>query len=422
MKRCKWWTPLSPNQSQFATKSDPGQVLAVSGRRAVCTPYPTDLEANDREGQESRENVMATEREIVVITGSSGLIGSAVANRLHLQYHVIGFDRPGAPHPPAHIECIDFDVASDDSVRDGLAQVRQRHGARIASVIHLAAYYDFSGDPSDKYESITVRGTERLIRELRRSFQVEQFVFSSTMLVHAPGEPGQKITEGSPIEPTWAYPQSKVWAEKLIEAERDDIPVVFLRIAGVYDDGCHSIPLANQIKRVYEETFTSHFYPADPNRGQSFVHLDDLVEMFPLLLKRRTKLPPVTPLLIGEPETVSYGELQDGFGRLLHGQKWTTYRVPKLVAKAGAWVQDRLPFAPDPFIKPWMIDRAADHYDLDISRARSLLGWTPRHSLRAELPVMIEALKRDPARGYRTNKLEPPKELAPRPEAAGGHA
>jgi nucleoside-diphosphate-sugar epimerase len=242
------------------------------------------------------------------------------------------------------------------------------------------------------------------------------------MLVHAPGEPGQKITEDSPIEPTWAYPQSKVWAEKLIEAERDNIPVVFLRIAGVYDDGCHSIPLANQIKRVYEETFTSHFYPADPNRGQSFVHLDDLVEVFPLLLKRRTKLPPVTPLLIGEPETVSYGELQDGFGRLLHGQKWTTYRVPKLVAKAGAWVQDRLPFAPDPFIKPWMIDRAADHYDLDITRARTLLGWAPRHSLRAALPVMVEALKRDPARWYRANKLEPPKELAPRPEPAEGHA
>ena len=35
---------------------------------------------------------------------------------------------------------------------------------------------------------------------------------------------------------------------------------------------------------------------------------------------------------------------------------------------------------------------------------------------------MIEALKRDPARWYRTNKLEPPKELAPRPEPAEGHA
>jgi len=69
-----------------------------------------------------------------------------------------------------------------------------------------------------------------------------------------------------------------------------------------------------------------------------------------------------------------------------------------------------------------MIDRAADHYDLDITRARNLLGWAPRHSLRSGLPVMVEALLRDPRRWYRTNKLEPPKELAPSPDAAGGHA
>src|SRR5688572_3381386 len=107
---------------------------------------------------------MADERETVVITGSSGLIGAAAAHRLDRAYDVVGFDRPGEPHPPAHIECIDLDVTSDESVREGLRHVRQRHGDRIASVIHLAAYYDFRGGPSDQYEAITVRGTERLLR------------------------------------------------------------------------------------------------------------------------------------------------------------------------------------------------------------------------------------------------------------------
>lgn len=365
---------------------------------------------------------MAAGRETVLITGSSGLIGAAVADRLHPAYDVVGLDRPGAPHPPAHIECIDFDVTSDESVREGLRQVRERHGDRIASVIHLAAYYDFSGAPSEKYQSITVRGTERMLRELRRGFTVGQFVFSSTMLVHAPCEPGEKITEDSPIEPTWPYPQSKVWAEKLIRAERDDIPAVMLRISGVYDDRCHSIPLANQMKRIYERSFTSRFYPADPARGQAFVHLEDLVEVFPALIKRREELPPEAAFLIGEPETVGYGELQKAFGRLIHGEEWPTYRVPKLVAKVGAWVQDTLPFGPDPFIKPWMIDRAADHYELDITRARTMLRWAPRLNLRGTLPVMVEGLKRDPVRWYRTNKLEPPPELAARPEPAGGRA
>lgn len=52
----------------------------------------------------------------------------------------------------------------DESVQEALQRVRTGYGGRIASVIHLAAYYDFSGEPSDKYEQITVRGTERLLR------------------------------------------------------------------------------------------------------------------------------------------------------------------------------------------------------------------------------------------------------------------
>jgi nucleoside-diphosphate-sugar epimerase len=364
---------------------------------------------------------MADEREIVVITGSSGLIGAATAERLRERCHVIGFDQPGAPYPPANIECVDLDVTSDESVRNGLRHVRERHGSRIASVIHLAAYYDFSGAPSEKYETVTVRGTERLLRELR-GFTVGQFVFSSTMLAHAPCEPGQKIDEDWPLDPKWAYPESKVRTEEIIRAERGGIPTAVLRIAGVYDDRCHSIPLAHQMQRIYERTLTSHFYPAGLNRGQAFIHLDDLVEVFSRLVGRRTSLPPETVLLIGEPETLSYGELQRTFGRLIHGTEWATYRIPAALAKVGAWVQDHLPFGPEPFIKPWMIDRAGDHYELDIARARSLLGWEPRLSLRATLPVMVEELKRDPVAWYRANKLEPPEWLAAKPAAAGGHA
>jgi nucleoside-diphosphate-sugar epimerase len=68
--------------------------------------------------------------------------------------------------------------------------VRDHHGGQIASIIHLAAYYDFLGAPSPKYDEITVGGTARLLRMLRElDFHVEQFVFSSTMLVHRPAEP-----------------------------------------------------------------------------------------------------------------------------------------------------------------------------------------------------------------------------------------
>jgi UDP-glucose 4-epimerase len=112
------------------------------------------------------------EKQIILVTGSSGLIGSAVCNRFAQKFRVVGFDREGFPHPPPSVECVCVDLTSDQSVRHGLERVRVGYGEQIASVIHLAAYYDFSGEPSDKYEKITVQGTERLLRYLE-GFQVE---------------------------------------------------------------------------------------------------------------------------------------------------------------------------------------------------------------------------------------------------------
>ena len=78
-----------------------------------------------------------------------------------------------------------MDLISDYSVEAAFARVSYAYGDRLASVVHLAAYSDFSGEPSSLYDEITVRGTGRLLRALQ-TFHVEQFIFSSTMLVHAP--------------------------------------------------------------------------------------------------------------------------------------------------------------------------------------------------------------------------------------------
>lgn len=94
-------------------------------------------------------------------------------------------------------------------------------------------------------------------------------------------------------------------------------------------------------------------------------------------------------------------------------------RERQSVAALGAWAQEKLePVVPDaidqgekPFIKPFMVRLADDHYALDISRAERLLGWRPRHRLKDELPRMIAALKRDPLGWYKKNGLRPPAEL-----------
>jgi nucleoside-diphosphate-sugar epimerase len=342
-------------------------------------------------------------RKNILITGSSGLIGHAVARRLSREYNVIGFDHEG---PPEQIDTDDIfvNLESDESVQNAFHLLRSRHGDQIESVIHLAAFYDFSGKPSSKYDTVTVEGTGRMLRELER-FHCRQFLFSSTMLVYAPCQPGQKIDENWPLQPKWAYPISKVKTEKLIHEQRHDIQTVILRIAGVYDDFCHSIPIAHQIQRIYERQLLSHVFPGDLSHGQSFVHLDDLVDCIANAIERRPQLPPETTLLIGEPVTFSYGRLQNALGRLIYGTEWFTQPMPKALAKAGSWVQNELPLPEEPFIKPWMIDIADDHYELDVSLARDMIGFTPKRNLLDTLPLMTEALKADLARFYALNKL-----------------
>jgi nucleoside-diphosphate-sugar epimerase len=202
---------------------------------------------------------MNKENGIVIVTGSNGRIGDAVMKRFAGRFSdVVGFDRKAPNPPPPGCTYVAVEITSDESVREGLRMIRKHHGTRVVSVVHLAAYYDFFGEPSDKYDRITVEGTKRLLSELQaQQFNVEQFIFSSTMLVHRPAEPGQFINEDWAIDPTWAYPESKVRTEQLIRETRGNIPAVILRISGVYDDFCHSIPLANQMQRIYERRFTS---------------------------------------------------------------------------------------------------------------------------------------------------------------------
>lgn len=350
--------------------------------------------------------------DVVVVTGSSGLIGRAVCHRLAGDFRVVGFDRPGEPHPPAEADNVPLDLTDDQMMRHALEHVRCVYGERIASVVHLAAYYNFSGEPSPLYEQVTVGGTERLLGGLRSGgFQVGQFAFSSTMLVHAPTTPGRPIDEDSPLAGKWDYPASKIETERLIREQRGAIPAVMLRIAGVYDDTCHSIPLAHQLRRIYERTVTSRVFPGDLSHGQAFVHLEDVVEAIRLTVLRRAALPAETALLIGEPQTLSYDTLQREFAGLIHDETWETRTIPKELAKAGAWVQDKaaaLPLIDEPFIKPWMIDLADDHYELDISRAARLLGWRPGRSLRATMPAMVAALRADPAGWYEEHGLGAP--------------
>lgn len=352
-------------------------------------------------------------RPIVLITGATGNLGRSLGKALRRDFRIAGLDMKaqGAEFP-----VFEADFTSQSSVELALRKFRDAFGSHIASVIHLVAYFDFTGEEKPLYETVNVDGTRRLLHALQ-DFEVEQFIYASSMLVHAPCRPGEHIDEQQPIEPRWAYPKSKAAAEAVVRAEHKAIPYVILRLAGVYDEHAMVPTLARQIARIYERDFQSYFYSGSTLVGQAMLHRDDMLEAFHRTVDRRAVLPPETEILIGEADAIGYDALQDELGYLIHGvDDWPTVRVPKPIAAVGAWTHGKLePVIPDvidggevPFIKPFMVAMADDHYALDIRRARELLGWEPRHRLKNELPKLVAALKNDPSAWYKTNGITPP--------------
>ena len=87
----------------------------------------------------------ATQKPPVLVTGSSGLIGSRLCEALAVDYNVLGLDVKKPDSMPPDAEWIECDLTTDAGARAALDAAANLVGKDIASVVHLAAYYDFSG-------------------------------------------------------------------------------------------------------------------------------------------------------------------------------------------------------------------------------------------------------------------------------------
>lgn len=345
---------------------------------------------------------------VILITGSSGFIGSALARRLSPHYYIVGLDAKKPDYDPAGMSLYEVDVTSSSDIEKTLAEISGQFGPRIISVIHLIAYYSFDGEEDERYDTITYEGTRSLLENLKKFFTVEQFIFSSSMLVYKPTQPGEKITEESPVQESWAYPNSKLKVEEMLRREHADIPILNLRIAGVYDDTGHQPTLAHQILRIYEGWLTSVPFPGNPDHGQAMLHLEDLATAIQLSMEKRNQFSDFETLALAEEDVMSFRELQQEIGCQIHKRPWPVVRIPAFVAKTGSQVMEYLPFMRVPFIKPWMIPHSDEHFELDVSKVRRKLGWEPQFHLKNILPSIIELLKKDPKKWYSINKMDAP--------------
>lgn len=349
---------------------------------------------------------------VILITGIKGRLGLELSERLSDEFTVVGLDYGPAADAMGNTDYFEVDLTDDVSTVRGLMGLKRKYGDDLECVIHLATFHSHSCRPHSLYERLNVHGTRRLVHALR-DFSVGQFVFVAN-LSGTSAQTARVQHDGRSQPPGMCdYSESIRQAERFVRQGTAVPQASVVKLAWLYDDCCHSIPLARQIAGIYERSWLSFVFPGDPECRVPFIHVDDATAALRSIVNRRQDFNPVEDFVIGEPQGIGYAELQDLIGQLLYTRKWPTVRIPAMAAKAAVWMRDKFARNRKSFGPPWPTDFIDLPAALNGAQARRRLAWNPRYRLRASLARMIESLREDPEQWYVDNGLS---QTAPFPE------
>lgn len=298
-----------------------------------------------------------------LVTGGAGFIGSRVVRDLlarGLEVTILDDLSTGArDNVPAGAELVVGDVRSAEDVRRALAGVD--------AVFHLAAKVSVRGSFEYFYDDIetNVLGTVNLLRSLDPQV-VRHFVLASSMAVYAESSPGATVPESHPQRPLSPYGVGKMSAELLSQQvlAQLGIPCTVFRYFNTFGPGQRFTPYVGVIT-IFVTKLLKGEAPAiygDGMQRRDFVHVDDIAAG-------------TVAALDGPGGTYNLGT---GVG--------TT--VNELAALLVQLVNPAIQVQHAP-----AAEGELKHSVADISAARRALGYTPRRTLRDDLPATIEAIK-----------------------------
>jgi len=218
---------------------------------------------------------------LVLLTGASGFVGSAVARRLRAAgFPVRALVR--ATSPTAHLSDLGLDFVTGD-LRDAEAVRRAMVGAR--HLFHVAADYRMWARNPDEMTQTNVAGTRLVMEEAMRA-GVERVVYTSSVATLAARTDGVSADETMPLTEDKAigvYKRSKVAAERAVEALiAQGLPAVIVN---------PSTPIGpRDVKptptgRIIVEAASGRM-PAFVDTGLNMVHVDDVAEGHVLAFER----------------------------------------------------------------------------------------------------------------------------------------
>jgi dihydroflavonol-4-reductase len=218
--------------------------------------------------------------DLVVVTGATGFVGSAVARAAMAEgFRVRVLVRPSSPR--RNLDGLDVEIAEGDladAVSLGAALAGARH------LLHVAADYRLWARDPEEIVRNNRAGTVTVLAAAKAA-RIERMVYTSsvaTLGFHADGRPSDETLPLKEDQAIGAYKRSKVIAERLVEeAAAGGLPVVIVN---------PSTPIGpRDIKptptgRIIVEAATGKI-PAFVDTGLNLVHVDDVAAGHLLALK-----------------------------------------------------------------------------------------------------------------------------------------
>ncbi|WP_042300692.1 hopanoid-associated sugar epimerase [Paraburkholderia kururiensis] len=223
-------------------------------------------------------------RDLVLVTGASGFVGSAVA-RIAQQKGFAVRVLVRASSPRKNLEALDADIVVGD-MRDVASMRAALRGVRY--LFHVAADYRLWAPDPAEIERANLEGAEATMRAALHE-GVERIVYTSSVATLKVTSSGQSADETSPLTADQAigvYKRSKVLAERAVERmiANDKLPAVIVN---------PSTPIGpRDVKptptgRIIVEAALGKI-PAFVDTGLNLVHVDDVAAGHFLALERGT--------------------------------------------------------------------------------------------------------------------------------------
>ena len=291
----------------------------------------------------------------VLVTGAGGFVGSAVVKRLLAD----GVEVAGATRRPAGEpwQSKSPDLGPHADWRALLA------GAEV--VVHAAArahvLSETAGDPLSVFREINTAGTAALAAQAAEA-GVRRFIFLSSIGVNG-NRTTQPFTESDRPQPREPYAVSKLEAEQALwrTAAQTGMEVVVLRPPLVYGPGA-----PGNLGRLVAAVRRGALLPlgAVTHNRRTLVGLDNLVDLVTVCLTHPAAAGQV--FLAGDAEDLSTTDLLRRIAR--------SFGVPPRLLPAPVWL---LRTGGTLLGRSSTIRSLCDSLQVDIAKARNLLGWAP---------------------------------------------